>query len=46
VNGPFEYLHKDQLGSVKLITAADGSLVKTSAYKVAEADIDWTSADT
>ncbi|WP_143026897.1 HYD1 signature containing ADP-ribosyltransferase family protein [Celeribacter baekdonensis] len=27
-----EYLHKDQLGSVKLITAADGSLVKTSSY--------------
>ncbi|WP_176832934.1 polymorphic toxin-type HINT domain-containing protein [Celeribacter baekdonensis] len=27
-----EYLHKDQLGSVKLITAADGSLVKTATY--------------
>ncbi|AVW92989.1 RHS repeat domain-containing protein [Celeribacter baekdonensis] len=27
-----EYLHKDQLGSVKLITAANGSLVKTSTY--------------
>ncbi|WP_083351920.1 RHS repeat-associated core domain-containing protein [Celeribacter baekdonensis] len=27
-----EYLHKDQLGSIKLITAADGSLVKTSTY--------------
>jgi RHS repeat-associated protein len=32
VNGAVEYLHKDQLGSVKLITAADGSLVKTSTY--------------
>jgi hypothetical protein len=30
VNGAVEYLHKDQLGSVKLITAADGSLVKRS----------------
>mgnify|MGYP000577877571 CR=1 FL=1 len=30
--GKVEYLHKDQLGSVKLITAADGSLVKTSTY--------------
>ncbi|WP_176832935.1 RHS repeat-associated core domain-containing protein [Celeribacter baekdonensis] len=27
-----EYLHKDQLGSIKLITAADGTLVKTSTY--------------
>jgi len=32
VNGAVEYLHKDQLGSVKLITAADGTLVKTSTY--------------
>ncbi|MBU1278010.1 MAG: RHS repeat-associated core domain-containing protein [Alphaproteobacteria bacterium] len=32
MNGAVEYLHKDQLGSVKLITAADGSLVKTSTY--------------
>ena len=32
MNGAVEYLHKDQLGSVKLITAANGSLVKTSTY--------------
>ena len=32
MNGVVEYLHKDQLGSIKLITAADGSLVKTSTY--------------
>ncbi|WP_176832933.1 RHS repeat-associated core domain-containing protein [Celeribacter baekdonensis] len=32
VNGAVEYLHKDQLGSIKLITAADGTLVKTSTY--------------
>ncbi|MBU0644272.1 MAG: RHS repeat-associated core domain-containing protein [Alphaproteobacteria bacterium] len=32
VNGAVEYLHKDQLSSIKLITAADGSLVKTSTY--------------
>ncbi|WP_143026900.1 RHS repeat domain-containing protein [Celeribacter baekdonensis] len=30
--GKVEYLHKDQLGSVKLITAADGTLVKRSTY--------------
>ncbi|MBU0644276.1 MAG: RHS repeat-associated core domain-containing protein [Alphaproteobacteria bacterium] len=32
MNGAVEYLHKDQLGSVKLITAADGTLVKRSTY--------------
>ena len=32
MSGKVEYLHKDQLGSIKLITAADGTLVKTSTY--------------
>jgi len=32
VNGAVEYLHKGRLGSVKLITAADGSLVKRPTY--------------
>jgi len=31
-NGVVHYLHKDQLGSVKLITAADGSLIKRATY--------------
>ena len=32
MNGAVEYLHKDQVGSIKLITAADGSLVKRPTY--------------
>lgn len=32
VNNAVKYLHKDQLGSIKLNTAADGTLVKRVAY--------------
>jgi RHS repeat-associated protein len=48
-NGAVHVLHKDQLGSVKLITAEDGSLIKRATYapfgEATDEVLDLTRAD-